>query len=486
MIAPRPFFLLIGRASVFWMSALGLFIVSLAALGFAQPDSRLAWYLDGVFVAAFAYPIFAGSLVGSVIQEFQHTSFAAFLPGVRYRIASGFLITALAVNVVVVGAIALSSSTPQNLPLLFVVGVAGFCLGGIFLDPLSVRVTTLNVVVVLFVVVSSREVARIAGDHPWWTVVVAAGIAVVCLLRLFARSTFRRKPFRATSPIPGRFSLEKSQQYKSRQRVQDGPRKTGWRAGYLGSGSWHWVRAALHEVHGHRGWKSLSRTFGRAWGMGILVLLYAWVDKGEMSFGEALAKSINDALFRSPHQPQFGEKGGPFAVVMIMIAAAGIVTALFAPVALNDGMVYPLSRRQRARVLFRGGLVDGAIFLFIVGPCLLVVGHLTGWFVGYEMRFDFMPFFFRVLLVTLILLPLAHWGRLRLQAATRRKSENTQVAVVFAIIGFVLAVGLGTLVSPRLFVSPLAELAALAVALLASQLIYRHNLTSYYRAADLA
>jgi hypothetical protein len=325
---------------------------------------------------------------------------------------------------VVMTSIAMTSSSPQNLPMLFVVGLGAYCFGGIFLDPLSAWVSSVNVVLALYVIARSQEVARIAHDHPWITVAVFLGIGAASCFRLFARSTFRRKPLRATSLLPGRFSLEKSGEFERKRRIHDGPRRTGWRAGYLGSDPWRWVRAAVHEAYGSLGLKSLSRAIGRAWGLGLLLLIYAWADKGEMSFGEALAKSIYDALFRSPHVPEFGEEGGPYFVVALAIAAAGVVTVLYRPVALNRVIAYPLSRSQRTRVHFRGGLVDGAIFLFIVGPCLFAIGLLTGWVVGYEPRFDFMPFFLRVLMITVILMPLAHVGRLQLQAATRRRAEH--------------------------------------------------------------
>jgi hypothetical protein len=219
--------------------------------------------------------------------------------------------------------------------------------------------------------------------------------------------------------------------------------------------------------------------------LGLLVGLSAWLDKGEFSFGEGVARSLYDALFRSPHQPPFGEHGGPYLMVLIVIAAAGVATALFKPVALGATLAYPLSRRQHAQVFFRGGLVEGGILLFIVAPCLFAAGHLLGWLVGYEIRFDFMPYFFRALMVTLILMPLAHRGRLALLAATRRRAENTMVGVIFGICGFVVAVLVLAVISAGLLESPAVELAVLAAALLVSQLIYRQMLANYFRTADL-
>lgn len=485
MTTLRPFFMLAFRASVFWLGLLQLLVVGLVALELTQPDSELSLYIDTVFMAVFALPVAVGAIAGAAVQEFQHTTFATLLPGVRSRVVSGYLAAGIALTVVVVGLIALNSGSPQNLPVLFVVGVAAYCLGGVLIDPLNHWITGLNVVLVLFVIGTSRRVARVAGDHPWMAVVVALAVGAVCVYRLFARSTFRLKPFRPTSPLPGRFALERSQQVALKRLVEDRPRSTGWGSGYLGHDTWRWVRAAIHETYGPFGWKHWSRAIGHAWGLGALLLLSAWADKGEMSLGEALARSIFDALFRSPHELQFGEKGGPYGLLMVVLAIAGALTALFTPVALNDSLTHPLSRRQRARVHFRGGLVDVGIYLFVVGPFMFAVGHLAGWFVGYEPRFDFMPFFFRVLLVVVILMPLAHRGRLGLQAAMRRRAENTMVAVGFGILGFGIAVSVGTFISPRLFGSPAVELVGLSVALLLSQWAYRRTLSNYYQTSDL-
>lgn len=222
------------------------------------------------------------------------------------------------------------------------------------------------------------------------------------------------------------------------------------------------------------------------WPPSLVVLIYALADRGEMPIAEAIGRALYDALFASPHQAQFGEKGGPYGIVLIVIAAAGVVTTLFNAVTLHDAVAYPLSRLQRARVAFRAGLVDLGFLVLFLGLGLYVIGHLTGFLVGYEVRFDFMPFHIRVLLVTLVLIPLGHWGRLKLQAATRRKAENMLVAVSFGVTGFVVAVGACVFLSPRILVFPVAELVVLLGALVISQLTYRSKLSSYYQTADLA
>ena len=487
MNALRPFFLLLGRLSVFWLSVFGLFVTSILVLGLSEPDGRFGMYIDTIFISAFGFPLLAGWLSGAVIQELQHTSFAAVLPNAGSRILKGFLFTGVVMSFIVTVWIVLVSDSTQNLPVLFVIGLSSFCLGGILLDPLSSWLTSLNVVVVLSLLVKSGFMGQITADHPWITIVVTLSVGTICLIRLFARSTFRLKPFRATAPMPGSFSLEKTREYERQRMIREVSKRSDWRSrDYLGENDWRWVRAAFHETYGAQSWKTVLRVITRSWGLGILIVAHAWADKGQWSLGEAIARSLYDALFRSPYQAVFGELGGQYPLVMIIISLLGILMVMFNPIALNGGIVHPLSRQQIARISFRCSLADGAMLLLTVGLGWYLIGQLMGFLAGIEMRYNYVPFYFRVLLVTLLLLPLAHWGRLKVQEAERKKFENTLIGVIFGIIGFVLAAGIGTWLSPRLFGSPSMELLALSLLILASQLLYRHKLIRYYQTADLA
>jgi hypothetical protein len=480
-----PFFQLLTRASVFWLGSFALFCGFLIVAGVSNPDSPLDQYLDAGFIAILWFPAAAGWLIGLVIQDFQHTSFAHPLPDVRSRLAKGYLATGLVVSSVVALLVASSGSAPLSLPVIFVLGLGAYCVSGTLQDPLSSWRTGLNTVLIFLVIGRSSELVTWTSDHPWITAAIAVAVGVMGCTRLFARSTFRRKPFRPTKPLPGRFSLEKSVSYERQRSVQAGSKTKDWRHAYLGNSIWGWVRAAVHETHGALGWRVLSTTIGRMWALLLLLLVYAWVDKKDMSFPEALGRAVYDALFRSPHELPFGDKGGPYPMVAIVIAAAVVVTALFRAVTLNSALTYPLSRPQQAQVAFRAGFVDLALHLLVLGLGLFLIGHTVGLALGIQARFDFMPFYFRVLMVALILMPLGHWGRIRLQVAARRKAENTVVSLAFGVTGFVFAVGLGVFILPLIFVSPLHELGTLIAGLVVSQLIYRNKLASYYQTADL-
>jgi hypothetical protein len=486
MTALRPFFTLIGRASVFWLGLFTLVWLTIVVVGLGQPEARVAQYLDAVLVGSLGFPCAAGWLFGLVVQEFAHTSFAGQLPGVRRRIAAGYLAMGALVTLMTVFFVAQSEPRPFGPWLMIVLGFGAYCAGGVLLDPLSKWVTAVNAAVVLLIAARSRAIAEQAGDHPWIAGALALTVGAAGLWRLFARRTFRLKPFRLTNPLPGRFSVERTAENERRRIISDHSKKVGWRSGYLGVGSWAWLRAAHHEVHGGLGWKAFARALSKMWGLLLIVLVSAWIDKGDMSFLRALGYSLYDAMFRSPHVEPFGKAGGPYLMVMIIVAISGFMTALSKPIALGDRLLYPLSREQRARVSFHGGLADAAILFLVLGAGLFAIGHVVGLLVGFEPHFDYMPYYLRALLVTLVLMPLAHWGRFRLQIARREKAELTIIGIVFGGAGFVIAVVVGLWFTAVLFASPLAEFAVMAAAFAFTHLIYRKKLQDYYRTADLA
>jgi hypothetical protein len=186
--------------------------------------------------------------------------------------------------------------------------------------------------------------------------------------------------------------------------------------------------------------------------------------------------------------PPFGELGegrGPSPIVALVVAAAGAVLVLWSPASLNTTLAYPLSRRLRAAVTHRAALVDAGAFFVAVGATLSMAGIVAGWLAGYELRFDFVPFFVRALIGTLILMPLAHWGRLYLGIAIKRRTGDTLVPVILGVVGFVAVVLIWTYQSAGLFVSPVVGVATSIVLLAISQAVFGWGLKSFYARRDL-
>ena len=487
MTQQHPFLLLMGRASVLWIGAAVLTSLAFILLVLGQPDELLTPYINVAFLAALGYPMACGWLGGAIIQEFQHCTCAWALPAVNRRLASGYLMTGFAIAVLI--AILVSQSRSNNLGFitLLVLTMVGYCLGGTLFDPLRPWMGSVSLVVALLIVARSRHLSDLLATYQGEAIIVSMILGALSLSRLFSRSILRHRPFNPTSPFPGSFSVERSAEFEREKLAREKPRTTGWKSGYLDARTWSWVRAAIYESYGSVGWKSLIKIPGRLWALGLVFAIHAWANRGSLSFGQALGRTMHDALLQSPHVPPLVERGEHSPLVILIVGAIGVALVLSGPSCLlRTSLAYPISRRLHAAVAFRGGLVDITVFSIGLSVVLALLGVVCGWLVGYDIRFDYIPFFLRPVAVTAVLMPLALWGNLHLLAAKRRREENTVVAVVFAIIGFVAAVWIGTALVPRVFPSSAVGAGVLAAVLVGSLLIYRSKLYEYFSKADVA
>lgn len=483
----QPFFLLLGRASVFWIGSAVLASLAFILLVLGQPDEILTPYVNVAFVAALGLPMAAGWLGGAVIQEFQHCTCAWPLPGVNRRLGAGFLAAGLVITLIVAGLVFQAHSNNLHFTTLFVLSLAGYCLGGTFFDPLRPWMATVTIVLALLTVSRSLFLSELVASYPVTSMLLAASLATLSLSRLFSRSTLRRRPFQPTSPFPGSYSVERSAEFERGKLAARKPHQSkDWRAGYLDGSTWNWVRAAVYEGYGPVDWKTLIKIPSRLWALGLVFALHAWANRGSMDFGEALARTMFEALLQSPQAPPLVERGEHDPIVIIVVAAMGAALAISGPSSLSKtSLVYPISRRFQAGVTFWAGVVDIAVFFVGIALTLGFLGYLSGWLVGYPPRFDFIPFFFRPLAVTAILMPPALWGHLRLHIANRRRTENTIVALVFGVIGFVAVAWIATAFIPRLIPWPTAEIGVLTVLFVISLVAYASKLREYFSTADV-
>lgn len=483
----RPFFLLIQRPLVLF-GAIGWMIIATFLLGTVvsrggDPDT----YMAPGFLAVVVLCVYTGWLIGACILELQQSSFICTLPGHRTRLIPGFLLFGLFTVLFAVLLVRAISPSPQDGAMLFALGSGAYALGGSIRDPESGLMTSLGVMLLLVLLFTSGTQARIAAEYPLLMFMLVAILFAVSLYRLFNRQVFRRR-----SLHPGRrvlaFSIEKIRKSEGSRTAGLGPRKTHWKVGYLGQSTLAWARAAWYETYGGRSAKAAARAFAGSWGLILVLLLEAQEGSEQIGLWKSLCWTVHDAIMRSPYSPEYGE-GGAFFMVSVLIVILGGIMAVFRPVALAERMLYPLSRRQKANVLFAGGLLDMAIFLLLVAPLLFLLGHASGWVLGIEPRLDYMPLNFRAILITLIMMPFAYWGGLQIRSATWQNDPYSMVGIslglsVFSIVTGVLVV-LATLAAV-FFKSPLLELLVLLSLLLLSRLLYKRRLESYYRTADLA
>jgi hypothetical protein len=478
-----PFFLLLGRPAVFWIGLATLAASSLLVTGLSQPDELWVSYVNGALLAAFGFPAAAGWLAGFVVQEFQHSSFAWSLPGVRRRLAAGYLTTGLALSAVVTFFTSQAASAQNHFMVLGALAMAGYCAGGVLLDPFRRSLTALNAVLVVGFVYTSKSLADAANRYPLGALLVAITLGALAASRLFSRETFRKKPFTPMSPLPGSYYLKRSADYERAQQAGNTTRGSNWRQGYLGAHPWRWARAAALEGYGALTWRSALGRIRGFWILGLLFGLHAWRDKGALGFWESLGRTIYETVLHSPHAPRFGEIGAD-PLVPMLIGAVGATLALWSPAGLKTSLLYPLSRSDRARVTFRAGLVDATTLFLAVGGGLLLLGQTAGWLTGHSVRLDFMPFFLRGLLGTVALMPLALGASLRIRTSGGRSSSDALVWMVLGLIGFVVAVVTWSYHFPD-FGSPAIEITTSLALVATGQLAYRRWLRRFFAGGDL-
>ena len=480
----RPFFLLIQRPMVLF-GVIGWMIIASYLLGIlVRPGGAPDLDLDAAYLTVVILSVYSGWIAGACVLELQQSSFAFVLPRASARLIPGFLLLG---SLAVVFAVALTVSAspyPQSPGMLLLIGLGAYGLGGAIRDPQSGAMTGLGLALFLVLVIASATLGRLAAERPAWVAVAAAAVLFAGLYRLFSRAAFRSRPVGIRRTVLA-FSLEKLARTDRNRVVSQGRRTLRWNTGYLGHETGRWLRAAWHETWGGLVWRSVPGFLARSWGLILLFVLAAWETMDQNGFWRALNWSLHDAIMRSPHAPEYGEKGGPFLLIAIFIAMLGASMAVFRPVMLHGGMRYPLSRRDLGRVAFAGSLADLALFLLLIAPAFYLVGLLTGWAAGFEARFDYMPYYLRVLLITLILMPFAYHLGLRFQLSTWRREVTSLVGVGLAQAAYVLAVVVLAYVAGRVFRSALIELSFMLSGLVVSRLLHRARLRARFETADL-
>lgn len=485
MKALRPFFLLIQRPLVLF-GAIGWMIIATFLLGTlvkrgGDPDT----YMDPGFLTVVLLCVYSGWLVGACILEFQQSSFSCTLPGHRRKLLPGFLLFGLSIVLITLLLIRAASPSFQDGAMLFALGIGAYALGGSIRDPESGFMTGLGISLFLVLLFTSGTQASLAANNPWLLVILAAALFLTGLYRLFNRQVFRRRSLNPGKRVLA-FSIKKVRMSEGSRTASLGPKKTRWKTGYLGQDTFAWARAAWYETYGGLSAKSAPRVVAGSWGLILIVFIEALEGSERVGLWRSLCWTVHDAIMRSPYRTEYGDDGGAFIMVVVLIVVLGGIMAIFRPVSLAERMFYPLSRQQKADVQSAGSLFDMAIFLLVLAPLFLLLGHASGWVLGIESRLDYMPLFFRAILITLIMMPLAYRGRLEIRSATWQKDPYSMVGIslglsVFTVVTVVLIVLAGSV-----FTSGAVELLGLLVLLLFSRMLYSTRLERYYRTADLA
>lgn len=246
----------------------------------------------------------------------------------------------------------------------------------------------------------------------------------------------------------------------------------------------HWLKAAWYETHGGARMRYGLRAIAGSWGLFLVLILEARLNAGDLGFWKSVCWVLHDGLMRAPTPPLTGERSGLFLMVGIFIVFAGASLAFWRPVALSEMFLHPVSRRQRADLVFAGSFIDMVILLFILVPLLFLLGHGAGLLAGVQPRFNYLPYFLRVLLVTLALMPLAYLAGLRMRSRWERE-PHSMVGVSLGMAVFSAVVMVLVFLSESAFRSASNELIVLLAAVLASRPVLYRWLQHHYRTTDL-
>lgn len=479
-----PFFLLIQRPLVLFGAIGWMIIATLLIGGLVTSGGDRETFMDAAYLTVVVLSVYTGWIAGACVLELQQSSFAFTLPGSENKLIPGFLLAGVISVALAAALVAGASPFEENTPLLFLVGIGGYALGGAIRDPQSEFMTGLSIALFLVLVGTSGTLGLFAERSPALVAAGSVGLLLMGIHRLFARAAFRGRPINPRSMVLA-FSLDKLSKVDRRRAISYGPRKSSWTSAYLGSNAGNWVRAAWYETYGEFKLRSFLVFMSRSWGLFLVLLLAAGEAREDIGFFKSLCWSLHDAIMRSPHSPEYGEKGGPFLIIAVGLLILGATMAAFRPVTLVESLMHPVSRQLKARVMFFGSLLDLSILLGAVAPIMFILGHAAGWVVGIESRFDYMPYFFRVLMVASILMPFAYRVRLQLQQAAGNKDSSSLVGIIFMHVLFVLVGMLLVFASGHIFKSAGIELLILFTLLLLSRVVYETRLQSWYRTADL-
>ena len=455
--------------------------LSLMAQGSTTPDEA---GLDSTVMVLVILPGTAGFILGLGVHELQASSFAFMLPSVQRTQLWGFLATGLIVVSFLLLAYGREPTQDFSLAAVFALGAAAYCLGGAVADPLSARLTAVNVVLFIAAVVFSRPLAWHLVESPGVVCLFSTVLSVHALARRFGRQALRERPL--SNPKPqGLNSTGSWRRYERKQLADFGASGSRWRTNYLGTAPANWLRAAWYETYGRNWTGPLVKSVAGSWGLVLIVCAHAWLDRGDMDFASSLAWAIHEALLWSPHLPQIGDREGlaPLLAVVVLIITAQL--AWFRPVALSAGLHYPVSRRLKAQVALGGSVLDAAILLVVVAPLLWIAGHGAGLLVGIPPRFDYMPFFLRALLISMALMPFAYAVGLVHRYRGFGAAVSVGILMFFGMILLLAAGGFLIWLSPRLFPAAPVEMLALVAVLVLSRLLYARFLLRFFRDSDL-
>jgi len=468
----------LARPALFFWLAVGVFSVWVMTLATVDADFPVLG-ADLAFLRAFAFPALAGLLAGLTLQGLQHCWFTWLLPGVRWRTALGFTVLGLFGSLLVV-ALQAQRESQHGFWSLLAIGFAGYCVGALLYEPRASVSTWSGFLAFLSVWLFSARIGAFFARHPELALAATMAIASFTLWHRFRKSTFRRVPFLPVSEMLGSFSMTHAER-RERQKLTRRPLNQRRLSGPLRGDVADWVRAGLYESFGRFSVRELVGRLG--WSLLIvlaIVILHA-TSRTDGGLTGASFQTGYHLIFDPPHLPP--PVGDPPQAMIAFLSTAVCLTLMgMIAGAFDSNRHYPISRRLLGAASYRLSLVVSVGYFAALLGFFGLIGSLSGWMAGIAPRYDFMPFFVRVALVSFVLLPVAQ------TAGFRRNPRSEGVAMfrlIFVGVCFVAVVAVWSLNGGSIVPQPAVELALLLVLVIASQLTFRRYLQRYFRTRDL-
>ena len=431
--------------------------------------------------------LLAGAVIGTVasyaMQDLLYCRFSWMLPQLRARLRVGLWTLALLAAGIGGGfGLLLGAHDGGPGPLQgTALGLAGFALGNQLWDPKIGRGFSFGMLFLLVAaVVGADSLARGIEQVPWVTPVAAVLLVVLSIHRATTREGARLRAlvprvqlgasFRAARDLPP-------------PKLFGGATTRVWREGRVLDRR-SWIRALHYEDAGwlRSGWKARL-----AWVV-VPVALLACGGNFAMAWSEhqSLLASV-----RAVAAGVFGKVGDlTFPnFIGLGVALAAIIHVLNTRLDLRRGVAYPLSRRERATIIWLAAMRQGLTMLLSLTVILFLFGLAAAWYAEVEVTLHGVPEVLVAALVIAPVLPILQGVRLFFLDSGRVPANSVAFGAGAGVVGilFVVLVELSVvplrLAAPRPPVFVVLIVAPVLWAWL--ELGFRMALRSWYATGDL-
>lgn len=238
------------------------------------------------------------------------------------------------------------------------------------------------------------------------------------------------------------------------------------------SGLFNWIRAGAYENLGlvRGGWPLVA--VGLSSMAVLLVAALAYYKGYERESHEMGVLYIYHAIFNP------STKKNMTVLVSIFPAMFVCMHAMLGSLLLKSNLLYPLARRQLARLAYWGSFLQNAVFCGVMLLTFQLAGSLVWFYTGSETPIKYVPDFIRPLILMFIFSPFLWWMHIRF--GLRLISFGVAFAFTFGVglLGILwLEEGSG--------ISSIYEILGCVTMIFLSQVLFRYKIERYYKTADL-